>query len=189
MPETLRQLHEEHRNIARLLGALERQLAIFEEAGRPDYDILLSIAEYFTGFPDRHHHPKEDLVLAKLRQRDAEAAHTVGELGAEHQRLDELARHFREAVENVLKEAEVPRANIDAVIRHFIADQRRHMQMEEAHFFPLAERTLTAEDWAAVDAEAGKADDPLFGDACSSEFAALRDDILRWEREDQTGKV
>ncbi|MGF1612047.1 MAG: hemerythrin domain-containing protein [Kiloniellales bacterium] len=186
MPETLRQLREEHRNIARLLGALERQLAIFDRAERPDYDILLSIAEYFTGFPDRYHHPKEDLVLARLRARDPEAARTVGELGAEHQRLAERARHFREAIENVLKEAEVPRANVDAVIRHFIADQRRHMHMEEARFFPLAERTLTSQDWAAIDAEAGKPDDPLFGAACSGEFAALREDILRWERENQT---
>lgn len=60
------------------------------------------------------------------------------------------------------------------------------MQIEEAHVFPLAERTLTAEDWAAVDAEAAKRHDPLLGATSSSGFAALRDDFLRWEREDQT---
>lgn len=186
MPETLRQLHEEHRNIVRLLGALERQLAIFDRAERPDYDILRSIAEYFTGFPDRYHHPKEDLVLAKLRERDPDAARPLERLLEEHQRIGELAQHFREAIDNVLQEAEVPRANIDAVIRHFIEDQRRHLQVEEQHFFPLAEKILTAEDWAAIDAEAGRPEDPLFGEHCASEFSELREDILRWERENQT---
>jgi len=186
MPETLRQLREEHRNIIRLLGALERQLAIFDGAERPDYDILLSIAEYFTGFPDLYHHPKEDLVLARLRQREPKGARPLEQLLAEHQRLGELARHFREAIENVLKEAEVPRSNVDAAIRHFIEDQRRHLQMEEQLFFPLAEKVLTPADWAAIEAEAGKPEDPLFGAACASSFAALRDDILSRERENQT---
>jgi hemerythrin-like domain-containing protein len=66
--EILRRLREEHRNIARVLKALEHQLAIFDHGEQPDYDVLVAAAEYFTGFPDRCHHPKEDLIFRNLKK-------------------------------------------------------------------------------------------------------------------------
>ena len=53
-------LREEHRNIARLLRALEHQVAIFSNADAPDYDVIVGVADYFLDYPDRCHHPKED---------------------------------------------------------------------------------------------------------------------------------
>lgn len=181
----LGRLHAEHRNIARLLGALEYQLAIFDRGERPDYDVLAAAADYFTEFPDRCHHPKEDLVFRAIERKDPEAARSIGDLEREHERIAELAGHFREAVRNVLDEVEVPRQAFDAVLRHFIRDQRRHMEMEEERFFPLAQRVLGPEDWAEIERLASREDDPLFGAQVSQPFEALLRTILTWEREDE----
>ncbi len=183
--EVMNRLRREHRNIVKLLNALEHQLAIFDTAETPDYDVLEGIGAYFIGFPERCHHPKEDLIFRKLRERDPGAAEIVGDLEAEHERIGALARHFQEAVENVLSEVEVSREAFDAVARHFIEDQRRHLQMEEERFFPLALEKLTAEDWAEIDARITDEDDPVFGGDDSTKFAALRKDLLRWEEEDE----
>jgi len=183
--EVIDRLQREHRNIAKLLDALEHQLAVFDTAETPDYDVLAGIGDYFTAFPDRCHHPKEDLILRKLRERDPEAVEIVGDLEAEHERIATLARHFQEAVQNVLGEAEVSRDAFDAVARHFIKDQRRHLQMEEERFFPLALEKLTAEDWAEIDARITDEKDPVFGADTSAEFAALRNELLSWEEEDE----
>lgn len=80
MVEVMDRLQREHRNIAKLLNALEHQLAIFDTAETPDYDVLVGIGDYFIGFPGRCHHPKEDLIFRKLRARDPEAAEIVGDL-------------------------------------------------------------------------------------------------------------
>lgn len=189
MAQVLIQLQEEHRNAARLLNILEGQLAIFDAASRPDYEILTGIAEYFTGFPERCHHPKEDLVYRKLRERDPAAAQIVGDLEAEHERIAELAQRFREAVSNVMGEAEMPRSAFDAVLRQFIAEQRRHMEMEAESFFSRAIARLTDADWAEIDAQVSDEQDPLFGPEVAEEFAKLRDDILRWEAEDQAASA
>jgi hemerythrin-like domain-containing protein len=125
------------------------------------------------------------LIFRKLRERDPEAAEIVGDLEAEHERIGTLARHFQEAVENVVSEVEVSREAFDAVAQHFIKDQRRHLQMEEERFFPLALEKLTAEDWAEIDARITDEDDPVFGAEASAEFAALRNVLLRWEEEDE----
>ena len=185
MAEVLNQLQLEHRNANRLLKVLEQQLAIFDEAGRPDYDVLSGIADYFTSFPDRYHHPKEDLIFRKLCERDPTAIKTVGDLEAEHEKIAELALRFREAVTNVMSEAEMPRSAFDAVLRQFIVEQRSHMEMEGERFFPRAIARLTEEDWAEIDAQVKQPDDPLFGAEVAKEFETLRDDILRWEKEDE----
>lgn len=185
MAEALRRLREEHRNFARLLKALEHQLAIFDRGERPDYDVLAAAADYFTGFPDRCHHPKENLIFETLKTKDPAAAASIGDLDLEHEDLARLAHHFQQAVENVLEEVEVPRDAFDAVLRHFIDHQRRHMAWEEQHFFPLALETLSLEEWKEIDARATGEDDPLFGAEASKAFESLLRDIQTWEREDE----
>lgn len=183
--EVMTQLREEHRNIVKLLRALEHQLAIFDTTEEPDYDVLAAIADYFVSFPDRCHHPKEDLIYRKMGERDPTLAPAITDLEAEHEEISALARHFREAVQNVLQELEVSRSAFDKVAHHFVREQRRHMQSEEEDFFPLALQILTPDDWAEIDRRFAREVDPVFGSAVSQEFAALRDEILKWEDEDE----
>lgn len=171
--------------MGRVLNALEHQLAIFDRGEQPDYDVLLASAEYFTGFPNRRHHPKEDLIFRKLKIMDPAAAESIGDLEAEHEELAGLAGHFREGVENILEDVEVPRKAFDAMLRHFIRDQRRHIQMEEEIIFPLALRVLGPRDWAEIEAQVAKEEDPLFGAETSRGFEALLRHILKWEQEDE----
>ena len=185
MSEVMTRLREEHRNIAKILRALEHQLAIFDSAEQPDYDVLSAIADYFASFPDRCHHPKEDLIYRKICERDPVLAGAMTALDAEHQKISVLTRHFQEAVRNVMLEVEVPRSAFDEVARHFLEEQRHHMRMEEEHFFPLALKVLTPEDWGEIDERITAEQDPVFGVDISEEFATLRDDILRWETEDE----
>ena len=70
MSKVMTRLREEHRSIAKILRALEHQLANFDATEQPDYDVLAAIAGYFLSFPDRCHHPKEDLVYRKMCERD-----------------------------------------------------------------------------------------------------------------------
>src|SRR5260370_24684371 len=77
-------LREEHRNIEKLLLVLERELLVFNRGERPDYHVVRSVIEYFQDYPDRCHHPKEDMVFEKLKARDPIAAASVGDLEAEH---------------------------------------------------------------------------------------------------------
>ena len=40
MSRVIETLREEHRNLARLLDALDHQIEVFAEAVRPDYDVI-----------------------------------------------------------------------------------------------------------------------------------------------------
>lgn len=185
MPKIIDALHKDHANLAKLLAALERQVAAFDRGERPDYDILHGVIDYCLNYPDLYHHPKEDLVMERLRARDPAAAAPLGDLLAEHVRLGEVARRFAAAVHNILQEVEVPRVAFDQAARTFLKAYREHMAAEERTFLPLAGKTLTEEDWREIDARMGPRADPLFEGEPEDRFRALREDILAWDREHQ----
>lgn len=183
MPEAIRLLRKEHANIAKLLNVLEGQLALIDEAQRPDHDVLKGVADYFLDYPDRCHHPKEDVIFRKLKERDPAAARLAGDLEAEHGEIARSARRLSEAVKNLQEDVEVPRDAIHRVISRFIDSEREHMKMEEETFFPAALSSLTPEDWEAIDARITDRADPLFGYEVEKQFENLSEHILKWERE------
>lgn len=173
--------------MTKLLDLLERQVAIFDSGSRPDYDILFGVVEYLRDWSDCWHHPKEDLVLEKLRLRDAAAADEVGELEKGHEALAALTEQFLDVIREVLGEEELPRDRVSKLAAEFIRSQRRHMQGEEAVFLPAAERALTSEDWADIAMRMSNPEDPLFGRTVEKRFETLRRDILALDREAAAG--
>ena len=67
MAAVIEVLREEHRNIGRVLRELEYQIEAFAKEEPTNCDVVVSVAEYFLGYPDRCHHPKEDLHPLKTR--------------------------------------------------------------------------------------------------------------------------
>ena len=176
-------LSQEHRNIERLLVVLERELEIFDRGGRPDYEVIRAIISYFEVYPEVYHHPQEDLIFAKLNIRDPAAAAKVGDLAREHQQGAERLRRVARAVDSVLADREIPRQNVDNIVREFIDHQRLHIMMEDRDFFPAALKALEPQDWTEIASAMTNPEDPLFSEAAEETFSALRAHILRLERE------
>ena len=189
MPEAIDVLRQEHRDLTTLLRALEWQVAEFESCNQPDYDVIGAVLDYFLSFPDVYHHPKEELIFAKLRDRDPRTARRIGDLRIAHQGLAARAREFADALRVVLNEAELPRAAFVRWARGFIDLQRQHIDMEESTFFPAAEKALTAKDWTDLGALKTPEDDALFGEQVGQRFEQLRTTILGWQAEDQAGST
>lgn len=185
MSQVMKSLEQEHRDMAKLLDALERQIAIMEQGSTPDYDIVQGVMDYCLTFPDLHHHPKENLVYRRLASRDPAAAAEVGDLLEEHAALGEGTRRLSAAVRSVLDEAEISRDALLELARDFLGHYRHHIARENEAFFPVARERLTAEDWAAIEADLDDGHDPLFGGTVDQRFANLRQHILDWDRDDQ----
>ena len=183
MPEALDFLRQDHRNMAALLRMLARQVDKFQSGERPDYDVIGAILDYFVSFPDAYHHPREDMIFAKLRDRDPRAAEGIGDLPAEHTELAARAREFSTRLRAVLEEAEIPREAFARCARRFIDHQRQHIDREESAFFPAAEKILTPTDWRELNALMTRADD------AGERFEQLRKTILQWQAEDETAAV
>jgi|BarGraIncu00222A_1022003.scaffolds.fasta_scaffold75717_1 hemerythrin-like domain-containing protein len=175
-------MRQEHRNIEKLLLVLERELSVFDRTERPDYEVVWAVISYFKVYPDAYHHPQEEMVFKKLTARDPAAAAKIGDLAAEHRSGSERLRRVAHAVESVLKDQEVLR-RVDDIIRDFIAQERRHIAMEERDFFPAAVRALRPQDWAEIATTLTDRKDPLFSEIVEARFELVRKHILQLEQE------
>lgn len=180
MPKVLNELRQDHRNNARLWDLLGRELKVFKKGGLPDYDLVEIILEYCLNYPDLFHHPKEDLIYQRLKDRDPASGNIVGDLEQEHARLTALTRRFSNALKNVLEDEQLPRDWFLDVANDFLTFSRNHMQMEEVLFFPAARQHLTPDDWAKVEAASKKVGDPLFGELINEKYRRLYDEIDDW---------
>src|SRR5262245_66047664 len=116
-------LRQEHRNIESLLGVLERELSVFDRGERPDYEVVLAVIDYFKDYPDSCHHPKEDMILEKLKARDPVAAATIGDLEAEHWEGTKRLRRVAQAVERVMSDQDLVRDSVTNIIRDLLNHQ------------------------------------------------------------------
>lgn len=182
MKNVVQDLRTEHTSMERLLRILEKQIETFEVGGQPDYEIIQDIILFFLDFPDQCHHPKEDLVAQRLLELWPERAERLRGLVHQHEELGALTRRLASIIGRVLDEAELPREGVIRATREFISSQRHHMEMEEVHFFPLADELLNEAHLNGLNAEIFRREDPLFGPKTDKHFQILRDDILKLEK-------
>lgn len=184
MPDTLALWHAEHVNFARLLNLLEDQLSLFHTGAQPDYDLVLNIMFYMTHYSDVLHHPKEDLVFAKIREHEPAVGRTVDDLTRQHARLKQIGEMLVTRLDDLLNGSMVSRAEIEGAARDYVGTLRGHMRIEEAELLPLASKHLTAKDWAAIHAKVGRIEDPLFGKNPQHRYAELAQQIARYALSD-----
>ncbi len=156
MPKVLQILREEHATMSELLRLLKRQIGALAAGEVPDYALLNDLTHFVVDYFDGYHHPKENLVYEQLKARDPAAAERVGDLAAEHRELDELTEALADLLGDVMMEAQVSRQLVRKTAQDFVAHCRRHMEMEETEFFPIAEERLTSADWTAIEAAVAK---------------------------------
>ncbi len=185
MTDVIRILCREHENTLTLIRTLERQVAISERGEVPDYDIVEGIADYFLSYPDLYHHPKENLVFAKLRERDPAAASNIGDLQGEHDEIALRTRDFSAAARSMRGGVAVAGIPFEKWAGNFIEFQKQHMENEERLFFPVALEVLTPQDWQELEAKMMDQDDPLFGERVGERYEVLHANILQWENADR----
>jgi hemerythrin-like domain-containing protein len=166
-------LHADHANMASLLDILDRELDIVEKAGNADFEIMRDVMEYLTRYSDRVHHPMEDLVYARLADRSTKARAELAEVPEQHERIAAESRSLLETVSMIADGGMTLRTDILAAGRRYVADLRRHMEMEERYLFPMAERTLDQEDLSEVARILDEQKDPVFGDVVEDDFKRL----------------
>lgn len=168
----------EHAEFARLLGILKSQIGLFHEQAEANYELMLDIVYYLTHFPDRYHHPREDIAFAKLVERDASARSRVRELTGEHKVIASSGKRLVEQLNGILAGAILEREAVEVDAATYIVYYRQHMAREEAELFPRLADVLGNDDWKSVEDAISPEVDPLFGSKVGLRYQHLRRQIM-----------
>ncbi|MFY9328212.1 MAG: hemerythrin domain-containing protein [Georgfuchsia sp.] len=178
MSTQIRKWKAEHTDFVRLLGILESQIGLFQEGAEANYELMLDIVYYLTQFPDRFHHPREDIAFGKLAERDRSTRIRVRELLGEHQVIAAAGKRLVEQLDGILGGAILARKSVEVDAATYIAFYRQHMAGEETDLFPLLEGVLSNEDWKAVGDAIAPEVDPLFGAKVEQRYQQLHRQIM-----------
>ena len=166
--------HQEHVSFSKLLDLLEREITAFHDSGSPNYTLMLDIVTYLTHFPERHHHPREDIAFERIAAHDPSLSAQVRRLQQEHRVISAAGTTLHGMLTAVLDGAMVERSLLEAAADTYLTYYRHHLATEEARILPRAAELLTAADWAAVTAAHAQAPDPLFGADPDERYRELR---------------
>lgn len=173
MHNVIDRLRADHQHMGLLLDVLERELDIVEKAGNADFAIMRDVMQYLTRYSDKVHHPMEDLVYARLVDRSPKARQDLASVPEQHERIVRDSALLLDTVSMIADGGMTLRAAILRAGRRYVADLRKHIEMEEAHLFPLVLRILDRADLAEVARILDEQKDPVFGDVVEADFQVL----------------
>jgi len=194
LPDTLLAIVDEHRYIARLLNLLESEARNMQAARSADLQCAEDIMHYMVHFPDRYHHPKEDLIFDRMLNMDSDTASTVIALRKDHEQMASQAVQVLASIEKLqhredvrlenqvdgsqagdkqFEEKQVDEQQVGAVLLHYVAALREHMALEERKVLRPAATSLSINDWQAIDREIAPIVDPVFGGRIKQRYVRL----------------
>jgi nucleotide-binding universal stress UspA family protein/hemerythrin-like domain-containing protein len=153
-------IRDDHRAMAAVLHAWTQALGNARQAGKPaNSQAMRDVLAYMAGFPLKVHHPKEEHSLfPKLRARTHALDAELDELERQHTRdhtlMDELAAIVK-SLEQAANEQDAitETRRLEQAVTRYAEFHWEHMGREEAVVLPGAQKHLTDEDWAEINAD------------------------------------
>jgi hemerythrin-like domain-containing protein len=176
----MKALRAEHRHIATVMQLFADQLKAIESGELVDTHVVYEIMDYMVSWPDRYHHPREDLIYGRVAELDAKAADEVDSLQRDHDRTATSGREVLRDIDH-WREGEVSGAVVAKSGRAYIDHMYEHMNIEEKIVFPHIESVLTIQDWRelAEDDQIHAVADPVFGPRVQREFRNMTRKLRR----------
>jgi hemerythrin-like domain-containing protein len=179
----MKALRAEHRHMASVMQLFGAQLAAIEAGELVDTHVVYEIMHYMVTWPDRFHHPREDLIYARVAELEPARADDVDTLQRDH---DHTARRGRAVLRDIerWRLGEVPGTVIIKSGRAYIDHIHEHMNLEEKLFFPQIEAVLSLQDWRelADDDQLKAVTESVFGPKVQREFRNMARKLRRGVR-------
>lgn len=168
-------IRSEHRTLAALLHGMLYLLRDIRYGGaKPNFELFGAMVYYIRAFPERFHHPKEDAYLFRLvRLRHPAAGPLLDKLQEEHRAGADKIRELEEALARYEQEGAEQLTGFYRAAAAYAALHYAHARTEENELLPMAEKCLTAADWAEINAAFAGHTDPLLGAEAGAEYVEL----------------
>lgn len=171
------ELRLDHRNMAIVLKIMESLVEEMEAGKDPDLELLEEIMRYMTIYPDAVHHPKEDVMYEKLRDRRPDLAEDLDHVPDEHREIARLGTVLRSEVEAINAGAAVRRQKMIEDTAAYITLLRNHMLWEEEDLFSRIDLMLNAEPYTVDISRIEPIKDPVFELEVEAGFRRLLDSL------------
>jgi hemerythrin-like domain-containing protein len=164
-PRSLQIIRDEHASLAAMLQSMRMLVERGPDESRKNFfDVVRAMLFYIDQYPERLHHPKEsNLLFPKVVKASPKVLGAVDRLERDHMYSEKAARELQHQLLAWELLGSSRRAAFQEAFKTYVDFYLDHMRLEEEVILPEAEKTLSASDWAEIDAAFDKNADPLTG--------------------------
>jgi epsilon-lactone hydrolase len=174
LPGPLMAIADEHKYVSRLMDLLDDEADVLCEGKPADLECMADILNYITHYPDRFHHPKEELIFDRMSGADAKTQAIITNLRHGHTLVGSMGQDVSAQIAAMgASRSKKKRIDLGKHIRVYTRGLREHIHLEEAKIFRPAIKLLSDADWKAIDKAIKPIIDPVFGEEPANEYSAL----------------
>ena len=164
-PRSLQIIRDEHASLAAMLQSMRMLVEKGPDTSRTVFfDVVRAMLFYIDEYPERLHHPKEsNLLFPKVVKASPKVLGAVDRLERDHMYSEKAARELQHLLLSWELLGAARRPAFEEAFKKYVDFYLDHMKLEEDVILPEAEKTLSAQDWAEVDAAFEQNADPLTG--------------------------
>ena len=165
LPRSLQIIRDEHASLAAMLQSMRMLVELGPHESRKNFfDVLRAMLFYIDEYPERLHHPKEsNLLFPKVVKASPKVLGAIDRLERDHMYSEKAARELQHQLLSWELLGPSRRAAFEEAFKKYVDFYLEHMHLEEEVILPEAQKTLSAAEWAEIDAAFEQNADPLTG--------------------------
>ena len=162
--EYLRGLREDHARFSRVLSMIGRDARRLVDEPAAVLPLFAEAVDYVVSFQNVYHHPREEIMFAKIAEKSETLATAASTLSREHQATADAGKELLSLVERVsgAPSRRPDREQLARRLERFARSMRGHIAQEEEILYSQAWAELTPQDWDGLTGSVA-ASDPLDG--------------------------
>jgi hemerythrin-like domain-containing protein len=156
------ELRADHARFSRVLSMLGRDARRLEDEPKTVLPLLREAVDYIVNFQNKHHHPREEVMFARITEKSASLATPAARLTKEHMALGRAGKSMLTLLKDAsgAEKGNKSRQQLAHKLEKFARDMRAHINQEEQLLYSQVWTELDEQDWEQlVDADPGA--DPL----------------------------
>lgn len=162
--EYLRGLREDHARFSRVLSMIGRDARRLVDEPEAVLPLFAEAVDYVVSFQNVYHHPREEIMFARIAEKSESLATAASNLSREHQATADAGKELLSLMERASRgpSAGPDRERLARTLERFARSMRGHIAQEEEIFYSQAWTEMTPQDWEGL-AGSAAAIDPLDG--------------------------
>ncbi len=180
-------LNTDHYHIQQLLDCFGYEIDCydFDSKRSADLEIILSALDYIQTYPEKWHHPAENIIYDRLLKKQVSQSTLIKQLQSEHEKIFQATKKLQEMFDHVAEDCIIPADQLLTRSRDYIQLQSQHVEKENEHIYPLMHTAFSEDEWHEIEDEIKTQNDPLFDIPSKKEYHHLYRHIMDMEKSKQ----
>nr|WP_300310944.1 hemerythrin domain-containing protein [Halomonas sp.] len=142
----LKQLRQDHANMARILHVLQLKQKTLARGERPNFQLIREVVDYILDYMAGFTLPLEEICTERLKSVAPESEAVTAQLSGDYRKLKARLSRLSRDIDMILMDVAIPMDKFAEDLHDYLDSHRTYLRDEREQLFPLIDNHFTDED-------------------------------------------